>query len=174
MLRALLRGIDIVVDALTWLAGGVCLLMALHVTADLTARDFFNHPLAGTDEIATAYYMVALTFLPLGVITRKREHIRVMLFTGKASPRASLWFDIVAALATLVFTGIVLWTSVHIAISKTAIREVWEASTASGYLAVWPSRWVVVAGFALMCVYLVINLVRDLRALRGGPGRDVK
>ena len=166
MLRTLLRGIDVVVDALTWLAGGVCLLMALHVTLDLTARDFFNHPFEGTDEIATAYYMVALTFLPLGVITRMRAHIKVMLFTGKVSPRAGLWFDIVAGAATFAFTALVAWTSTVIAISKSAIREAWEASTASGYLPVWPSRWVLVTGFAMMCVYLLINLARDVRACR--------
>ena len=155
MLRALIRAIDIVVDALTWGAGAVCLLMALHVTADLTGRGLFNHPLLGTDEIATNYYMVALSFLPLAVITRLRGHITVGLFTDR----------LLADLASFGFVGIVAWVGIDTAIEKTAAREMTESST--GYLPVWEARWILAAGFALMFVYLVLNLIEDVRALSG-------
>ena len=165
MLRALIRAIDIVVDALTWGAGAVCLLMALHVTADLTGRGLFDHPLLGTDEIATNYYMVALSFLPLAVITRLRGHITVGLFTSRLPAKARLAVDLLADLASFGFVGIVAWVGIDTAIEKTAAREMTESST--GYLPVWEARWILAAGFALMFVYLVLNLIEDVRALSG-------
>jgi TRAP-type C4-dicarboxylate transport system permease small subunit len=172
MLRALMRAVDLFVDALAWLAGGICLLMALHVSADLVGRSFFNHPLLGTDEIATNYYMVALAFLPLAVITRQRGHIMVGLFTDHLPQRARLCVDALADLLALAFVAIVSWMAVGTAIQKTAAGEMRESST--GYLPIWEARWILAAGFTLMCVYLALNLVKDLQALRREQGRKAK
>lgn len=169
MFSVLTRAIDVLVDALTWIAGGVCLLMALHVSADLVGRGFFNHPLLNTDEIATNYYMVVLSFLPLAVITRQRGHITVGLFTDWLSKRVLLGVELLADLATLGFVGIVAWMGIDTAIEKTATREMTESST--GYLPVWEARWILAIGFVLMCVYLVLNLIKDLRALCAEPGK---
>ena len=163
MLRAVTRAIDLEVDALAWIAGAVCLLMALHVSADLVGRAFFDHPLLGTDEIATNYYMVALAFLPLAVITRQRGHITVGLFTDWLPKRALLGVEALANFVTLGFVVIVAWTGIGTAIEKTASREMTESSV--GYLPIWEARWILALGFALMCVVLVLNLVKDLLAL---------
>ncbi len=163
MLRAATRAIDIVVDALAWIAGAVCLLMALHVAADLVGRGFFDHPLLGTDEIATNYYMVALAFLPLAVITRQRAHIVVGLFTDRLPKRALLGVQALADLVTLGFVAIVAWMGIGTAIEKTATREMAESSV--GYLPIWEARWILALGFAMMCLYLLLNLVKDLLAL---------
>jgi TRAP-type C4-dicarboxylate transport system permease small subunit len=170
MLGALTRALDVLVDALTWLAGGVCLVMALHVAADLVGRSFFNHPVLGTDEIATNYYMVALSFLPLAVITRGRGHIMVGLFTNGLPVKALRAVDLLADLATLGFVAIVGWTAVATAIEKTAAREMQESST--GYLPIWESRWTLAVGVVLMCTYLVVNVARDILAIREASGRS--
>lgn len=172
MLRALTRAIDVVVDALTWIAGGVALLMVLHVSADLLGRGFFDHPLLGTGEIATNYYMVALSFLPLAVITRQRGHIMVGLFTNGLSKKALLRVDLLADFVTLGFVAIVTWMAVDIAIRKTAESEMRESST--GYLPIWEARWILTVGFALMCVYLVLNLIKSLLALRDAREQELK
>ena len=172
MLRALIRAVDVLVDGITWLAGGVCLLMALHISADLVARGFFDHPLLGTDEIATNYYMVALSFLPLAVITRQRGHIMVGLFTNRLPKRALLGVDTLADLVTLGFVAIVTWMAVVTAIQKTASGETREASM--GYLPIWEARWILAVGFALMCVYLVLNLIKDFLALRGNDAEKLR
>jgi TRAP-type C4-dicarboxylate transport system permease small subunit len=163
MLRALARAIDVVVDALAWIAGAVCLLMALHVAADLVGRSLFDHPLLGTDEIATNYYMVALAFLPLAVITRQRAHIVVGLFTDRLPRRALLGVGALADLVTLGFVAIVAWTAIGSAIEKTATREMTESSV--GYLPIWEARWILALGFSMMCLYLVLNLAKDLLVL---------
>lgn len=169
MPRALTRAIDLAVDALAWTAGAVCLLMALHIAADLVGRAFFDHPLLGTDEIATNYYMVALAFLPLALITRQRAHITVGLFTDRLPKRALLGVQALADLVTLGFVAIVAWTGIGAAIEKTASREMTESSV--GYLPIWEARWILALGFALMCVYLVVNLVKDLLALFAGRNK---
>jgi len=153
------------VDALTWLAAGFALLMTLHVTADLVGRTFFNHPLVGTTEIVTAYYMVALVFLPLAVITRQRAHIMVELFTSWMARKPLLCLDLVVGIVSLGFVLLVTWMAIDTAIEKTALREAWESST--GYIPIWISRWILAVGFGLMCAYLVLNIVREALALRG-------
>lgn len=165
MRRTLTRIIDLVVDAMTWGAGGVCLLMALHVTADLVGRGLFNHPLLGTDEIATNYYMVALSFLPLAMITRLRGHITVGLFTDRLPAKARQAIDLFADLTSFGFVGIVAWMGVETAFQKTAAGEMTESST--GYLPTWEARWILAAGFVMMFAYLAINVLKDIRALSG-------
>jgi len=165
MLRSIVRTLDRLVDALTWLAAGFALLMTLHVTADLVGRTFFNHPLVGTTEIVTAYYMVALVFLPLAVITRQRAHIMVELFTSWMARKPLLCLDLVVGIVSLGFVLLVTWMAIDTAIEKTALREAWESST--GYIPIWISRWILAVGFVLMCAYLVLNIVREALALRG-------
>lgn len=165
MWHSLRQLIDILVDAMVWLSGGVALLMVLHIGADIVGRSVFNQPIVGTSEIIPIYYMVGLTYLPLAVITRNREHMRVMLFTEKAPPRLSLGFDIFSNLVMLLFVGLVLVTSFQETLVKTRVGELTESSLPSGYLVVWPSRWVLVVSFALMLVYIVLNLIQEVARL---------
>jgi TRAP-type C4-dicarboxylate transport system permease small subunit len=80
MSRAL-RLIDAPASLLVWLALLAGSLMMLHVTLDVVARSLFNTPIAGTNEVVSAYYMVAAAFLPWAWIARSDGHIRVELFT---------------------------------------------------------------------------------------------
>lgn len=155
--------LHVAVDATTWFAGGISILMALHISADLLARSVFNHPLLGTGETVTNYYMVILSFLPLGLITREREHITVGLFTDRLPKRLLTSIDTIADLITLGFVVIVVWMAAEIAIQKTVLGETRESAT--GYLPIWQARWVVVLGFGLMCLYSIINTYKDFALL---------
>lgn len=145
-----------------WVAVMATILMMLHVTADAVGRTFFNHPLVGTIEIVSAYYMAAIVFLPLALVTRERGHIIVDLFTGWMRLRSRTLLDGLVGIVTFIYTTVFAWKAVEIALTKTRIREAQEAGT--GFIEIWPSRWTVVAGFTLMAIYLAIYLVRDLRA----------
>ncbi|WP_163264676.1 TRAP transporter small permease [Chelativorans alearense] len=150
-----------------WVAVAATILMMLHVTADAIGRTFFSRPIAGTIEIVSAYYMAAIVFLPLALVTRERGHIIVDLFTGWMKPRSRTLLDGLVGIVTLTYTATFAWKAFEIAVSKMRIREAQETGT--GVIEIWPSRWTVVAGFTLMAVYLAIYLFRDLRA--GVTGR---
>lgn len=162
-MKFLNRMLDLAVDAAAVLAGLAAVAMMLHVTVDVTGR-LFHHPLKGTIEVVSFYDMVALSFLPLGYITRERGHIIVELFTGwmKTGPRR--WLDAAAGLLALVYCSVFAWKAVEIALKKTSIHEARE--TGAGFLQIWPSRYVVVVGFVLMALCLIRLIAQDIRAAR--------
>ncbi len=151
-------------DLLMTLACFFCFLMMLHVSTDVIARTVFNSPLIGTIEIVSAYYMAALAFLPLAWITRSRGHIIVELFTSHLPKRRLALIDGIVGVVSLAYVLLFTWQVVDIAIEKTEIGEAWEAAT--GFVAVWPSRWTVPLGFGLMAVFLAVNLMADFRTAR--------
>ena len=92
--------------ALAWLAGVALNLMMLHIAADVVARYIFNSPLHGTVEIVSAYYMVAVVFLPLAMIERSNGHIVVELVTQHLPRRGQdVLIGIIALVSALYFSA---------------------------------------------------------------------
>ncbi|GIX15364.1 MAG: C4-dicarboxylate ABC transporter substrate-binding protein [Paracoccaceae bacterium] len=161
-MKTLERGLGALATALGWIAAAAVVMMMLHVVADVFMREVFNRPIVGTVEISAFYYMVILSFLPLAAITRERGHIIVELFTGWMSLRGRTALDGLVAVVTFAYVATFTWKALEMAVEKTAIREAKEAGI--GFVEIWPSRWVVVAGFGFMAIYVLIHLVQDLRA----------
>jgi len=154
---------------LLWIAIAAGLLMMLHVTADVIGRTVFNHPLAGTTEIVSGYYMIAVSFLPWAWISAKEGHIRVEIFTTSMSPRRRAWLDVGVALLTLAYVAAFTWQTFERAVHATAVRESWEAP--SGFLPVWLSHWLLPLGGALMAAYLLLWVLAEIaRLARGHAG----
>jgi TRAP-type C4-dicarboxylate transport system permease small subunit len=162
--------LDRVTTWLTWFAGLMAVVMMIHVTADVTGRTLFNAPIVGTLEIVSAYYMAALSFLPLALITRERGHIIVELFTGWMTRRGRTLLDAAVAIVSLIYVALFTWQAVLVAIEKTEMREAREAGI--GFVPIWQSRWVVPIGFGLMAIYLLIYIVKDVRSARTGVWDD--
>ena len=160
-MHVLKRVLDLAVTGTAWIAGIATVLMMLHVSIDVAGRQLFNAPLTGTVEIVSAYHMAALAFLPLALIQRERGHIIVELFTGWMRPKPRTLLDGLVAIVTVVYVAVFTWKAVESAIEKTHIQEAKEAGI--GFVEIWPARWVVVIGFALMLAYVAIHMVRDLR-----------
>jgi TRAP-type C4-dicarboxylate transport system permease small subunit len=156
----LLERLEGPIKILMWLGLMAGFFMMVHITLDVIGRTVFNHPLAGTTEIVSAYYMVAVAYLPWAWVALNNGHITVELFTRRASPQTIAWLDIAAKILTIVYVSVFIWQTVYMAIQQTASGEAWEAST--GYLPVWPSRWLLpVAGFA-MTAHLVLRVIKDI------------
>jgi TRAP-type C4-dicarboxylate transport system permease small subunit len=169
--KASIRLLDRLVVAAAWIAGLMTVFMMVQITADVIGRTIFNHPIAGTIEIVSAYCMTALAFLPLALIARERGHIIVEVFTGRMPLRWRTLLDGFVAIVTLVYTAVFTWKAIEIAITKTGIREAKEAGI--GFVEIWPARWVVAVGFGLMALCVLVQMCRDIRAgLTGDPGPD--
>lgn len=146
------------------LACFVGFLMMVHITVDVAGRVLFNQPLEGTIEIVSVYYMVAVAFLPLAWIAANEGHIFVELFTRKLPRRALFRLDTVVKTVTFAYMVLFAWQTGREAVRATAVGEM--AETATGFLSIWPSRWLLPAGCALMALWLVARVVRDVRAAR--------
>lgn len=167
MIDALLRWTRAAARPLMWLGMAACLLMMLHVTADIVARTLFNSPIAGTLEVASGYYMVAVAFLPWAWVASREGHIRVEVFTGGLSRRTRAWLDAAAALLASVYVGLFTWQTLLRALESSAVGEAWEAP--SGFLPIWWSRWLLPLGGGSMAAYLLAQALADgARLLRPG------
>lgn len=138
--------------------GGLGLvLMMLHITADVIARYVFNAPLHGTVEIVSAYYMVAVVFLPLAMIERVNGHIIVELLTQHFSRRAQeIGIGLVALLSAAYF-GAFAWQTWGDALQKYAVGEEALGTVA---VTVWPTRFYLPIGCGLITLVLVHKAVR--------------
>lgn len=122
-MKRFLDWLEIPIHAFLWvgLVGGI--LMMLHVTADVAGRTIFNHPIEGTTEIVSAYYMVAVAYLPWAWIARHDRHIHVDMFTIRMSPRPKFWLEIAVKVVTLLYVGLFTWRTTLRAISQTRAGE---------------------------------------------------
>lgn len=154
-------------------------LMMLHVTFDVVVRALYSVPLTaplieavfggllvGTIEVVSTYYMVAVLFLPLALVTLRREHIFVELFTQKMSPRGQALVSCLSWALGVIYVVGLAWRGWDEALLQTEVREAWETATYD--LPVWPSRWFVPLGCGAMAIGMLLLLFDNLSyGLRG-------
>lgn len=164
-MNRLLRLIDAPAKLLVWLAVLAGSMMMLHVTVDVVARSLFNRPIDATNEVVSAYYMVAAAFLPWAWIASGDGHIRVELFTRNAAPRFNEWLDILVKIVTALYVAVFTWQTGARAIQQIQAGEVWQIP--GGFLPIWPSRLLLPIAGGLMVLYLLVRVLSDIaRAAR--------
>ena len=159
-LKRLLGWLDGPIDLLVWISVIAGTLLMLHVSVDVAGRTIFNHPLPGTTEVVSAYYMVIAAYLPWAWIARNDSHISADLFTRMMPPRVESWLAIGVKILTLFYCVVFVWQTWLRAAQQTRAGEVWQAG--AGYIPVWPSRWVLPIAAGLMLVYLALRIVADI------------
>ena len=176
----MIRAIESVAARLSGLMaaiGGIILfVMMVQVSLDVASKYIFHKPIPSTLEIVSAYYMVALVFLPLGAVTRDHEHLEVELFTQHLQPRKLAFFKFLGCAIGAIYAMFMVIEGVQEALHKTHIGEVWETATFD--IPVWGARWFYPIGVTLTCVYLAIyaidNFVFMTKGKRVVPDRSLK
>ena len=161
MVNRLGKALEVPINFLMWAACFVGFMMMTHITVDVIGRVVFNHPLDGTIEMVSGYYMVAVAFLPLAYISRHEGQIIVELFTRGLTGRKLVRLEILVNIVTIAYLGVFAWMTGTMAVEQTVEGEVWE--TATGFLDVWPSRWVLPLSIVVMALYLLFRIIVDLR-----------
>lgn len=153
------------INALTFLGGVLMLLMMAHIVADVGARVLFRSPFDGTTEIVSGYYMVAVIFFPLAYVTHHEGHITVELFTRGLPPRRLAGLEVAIGAISFCFLVWFTWETVDAAYQSLLEKEQWE--TADDLVTIWPSRWFIPIGLALMAAYLAYRIAESFRVARG-------
>ncbi|WP_375174604.1 TRAP transporter small permease [Pseudooceanicola sp.] len=157
------------------IGGIVIVLMMSLVSLDVAMKYIFHKPITGTLEITSAYFMVALVWLPLGAVTRDHEHLEVELFTQHLAPRKLAGFKLFGCVIGAVYAAIMSFNGFEEAIHQTHIGEVWETATFD--IPVFGARWFMPIGTFLAALYLVIyaldNLSFIVRGTRIVPDRSL-
>ena len=114
------------------------------------------------------WYMFAVIVMFGASYTLKRnEHVRVDLFYMTLSRRGQLWIDILGTLIFLLPTCIILaWLSWPFFVQS---FDTLEASQNAGGLIRWPIKLVLPAGFALVALQGLSELIKRVAFLNGIP-----
>jgi len=160
-LESMRRAIERPANWLIYIACAITVLMMLHIVADVLAKYFFNSPLEGTIETVAGYYMVVVVFLPFAYVTYTEGQIIVELFTRGLTPRNQLLLDGLLGIVTFVYMAIFTWNTFAEAVFRTIQLEIWETGTSE--IPIWPSRWTIAIGCAVMSAYVLYKVIRDLR-----------
>lgn len=163
------------VSVLRWISGAtgflgglIMLLMMLQISLDVVLKYALNWPVPATLETVSNYYMVALIFLPLGLVTRDREHLEVELFTQGLSDRRVALYKSFGCLLGVLYVSVIFKQGLEGALYATRIWEVQE--TAIWDIPTWPSRWFVPIGAGLMWIFFLIQAVDFLKLyVTGSP-----
>lgn len=137
------------------------LLMMLHVVADVSGRYIFNHPLPGTLESVSYYYMVMVLSLPFAYVTRMQGQITVEMFTNWLPQRWIKLLDACAGVLTLVYVVVMAWQMGQSAVAMTKIGEIQDAG--SFQMITWPTRWFPPVGLGVMACAVILRIVEDFR-----------
>ncbi len=167
MMNALLtisRAIDALNErigrAVTWLV----LAMALVSTFNAVARYLFNR--SSNAWLELQWYLFAAVFLLCaGYTLLHNEHIRIDVVSSRLSARARLWIDVLGTVLFLLpVTVFMVWLSWPVFVNAWVSDEI---SSNAGGLVRWPARLLVPAGFLLLSLQGVSELVKRIAALRG-------
>jgi len=112
------------------------------------------------------WYLFGATFMLGASWTLKaNEHIRIDIISSRLSKRARDWIDVVGHVFFLLpFTGLMAYLSVPYFLSSLASSEV---SSSAGGLLIWPAKALILAGFVLLLLQCLSELVKRLLIIAG-------
>ncbi|OWJ78946.1 TRAP transporter small permease subunit [Haematobacter genomosp. 1] len=112
------------------------------------------------------WYMFAfIVLLGASYTLKKNEHVRVDLIYGAISDRARLWVDLFGIIVFLLpFSIYCAWLNWPVFVLSWQQGEV---SQNAGGLIRWPVKLMLTAGFALLALQGISELIKRIAALRG-------
>ncbi|MFI5623393.1 TRAP transporter small permease subunit [Nocardioides sp. NPDC051685] len=152
-----LQVIDVMSIACAAVGGVVLVAMMCTVIADVTRRTLSNNPLDGTLDLTQFAYMPTVIALGLGYALLRSDHIRVNLLTGSAGPRTQRILEVLGMAFTL---GTAAFLMQFGAQKAQMAQQFDESSVGVDWLPIWPYRWVVVVGLAVLGFQAIAQLVR--------------
>ena len=165
---AALMGLSRVIDALNEAIGrwiGWLVLVAVLVCASNALVRYSLH-ISSNAWLELQWYLFAAIFLlGTGYTLKRDEHVRIDVVTGRFSTRTQAWIDVGGlCLLLLPISLVIVWFATPYA------WEAWvsgEKSSNAGGLVRWPARLLIVAGFVLLILQAVSELIKRIAYLRG-------
>ena len=163
-LLKLSRQIDALNERIGQAALWLVLVVVLISAANAIMRYVFNYSSNAFLEIQ--WYLFGLIFLSCsGYTLLRNEHVRIDLISGKLSKRGQTWIDIIGILFFLMPMAIAImilsWPVFIHALESN------EMSNSAGGLIVWPARFIVPAGFFLLILQAISELIKRIGFLKG-------
>jgi TRAP-type mannitol/chloroaromatic compound transport system permease small subunit len=164
VLLALSRGIDVLNERIGRVVLWLVLAMALLSSGNAVARYLFNR--SSNAWLELQWYMFAAIFLLCsGYTLLHNEHIRIDVVSSRFSARTRIWIDIFGTVFFLLPMAILI-----LKLSWPIFMNAWqsgEMSSNAGGLIRWPARAIIPAGFLLLTLQGISELIKRIAFLRG-------
>jgi TRAP-type mannitol/chloroaromatic compound transport system permease small subunit len=170
-LLTLSSAIDLINEKIGYICNFLVLAACLVSAGNAMIRYAFGFSSNGWLELQ--WYMFAILVMFGASYTFKRnEHVRVEIFYLFLSERGQLWLDMIGTLFFLIPSCLLLaylsWPFFYQAYA------VGEMSSNAGGLIRWPIKFVIPAGFVMLALQGVSEVIKRIAALRGEVTIDAK
>ena len=163
------------IDQLNQKLGNVCnfLVLAACVVSAGNAMIRYAFGYSSNSWLELQWYMFAIFVMFGASYTFKRnEHVRVEILYLMLSERGQLWLDLIGTLCFLIPACLLLsYLSWPFFYQSYAVGEI---SSNAGGLVRWPIKIVVPAGFVMLALQGVSEVIKRIAALRGEVTIDAK
>jgi TRAP-type mannitol/chloroaromatic compound transport system permease small subunit len=174
MMRPLLS-LSNAIDLLNEKLGNICnfLILAACVVSAANAMIRYAFGYSSNSWLELQWYMFAVVIMFGASYTfKKNEHVRVEILYLMLSERGQLWLDMIGTLCFLIPSCLLLaylsWPFFYQAYA------VGEISSNAGGLIRWPIKFVIPAGFVLLALQGVSEVIKRIAALQGYVVIDAK
>lgn len=150
------RVLSAILFACAVIAGIATLVMALHIAADVTARNLLTAPLPGTLEITQNWSMVLIVMLAMGYAEQVGEHINATILTQYLDPYSRWWSDVIVKTLMFLFVTAVTYYSILAAVFAVQVQQV---ALGAITIPIWPVKIVLAIGFALFALQLLMSII---------------
>ena len=163
-LLQLSRVIDTINEQIGKKIAWLILLAVIVATVNAIIRKVFN--VSSNAWLELQWMLFGAVFLMCAAWTLKvKEHIRIDIISGRLSQNARNWIDLAGhVLMLLPFTALMIYESTPFVLS--AIRS-GEMSGSAGGLIIWPARAFILAGFFLLFLQGISELIKRIAIMRG-------
>jgi TRAP-type mannitol/chloroaromatic compound transport system permease small subunit len=162
-LLAVSRGIDRVTAFIGKAVIWMILLAVLVSSGNAIVRKLFNW--SSNSLLELQWYLFGAAFMGAAAYTlQQNEHIRIDVFYGTRSRRTQHWIDLFGHLFfTLPFVLLMTWFLVPYTVQAFASGQI---STNAGGLIIWPARAVLAAGFALLVIQAISEIIKKIAVMQ--------
>src|SRR5215468_1520177 len=174
MMRPLL-GLSNAIDLLNQKLGDICnfLILAACVVSAGNAMIRYAFGYSSNAWLELQWYMFAIVIMFGASYTFKRnEHVRVEILYLMLSERGQLWLDLIGT-AVFLIPGCLLLAYLSWPFFYQAYA-VGEISSNAGGLVRWPIKFVIPAGFVMLALQGVSEVIKRIAALKGYVVIDAK
>ena len=166
-LLRLARWIDALTERTGRAASWLILLAVLISAGNALARYAFN--LSSNAWLEIQWYLFAAVFLLCaGYALKHNQHVRIDVVATRFSRRTQVWIELLGTVFFLLPMALLI-----LGLSWPVFADSWrsgEVSTNANGLPLWPARLLVPAGFALLVLQGLAELIKRIAFLRGlGP-----
>ena len=164
MFMSLSRLIDSVNEKIAGAVSWALLAAVIICAGNALIRYTFNYSSNAWLEIQ--WYLYGGMFMLAAAYTLKRdEHVRIDVIVGRFSKRTQVWIDLIGFLVFLLPTCLlILWYGIPFAVISIQSQEM---SSNAGGLIVWPAKLLVPAGFALLVLQGISEIIKRIAFLAG-------